>query len=251
MMFREEVRYRMGHYLRVQEAASLLGVAPTTIRWYCAQGWLPTYWVGRGQVGHRRFLYSDVEALGKRLGRVIPPEKDWSVQSEWDVSALSEYLGLSAKFVVSIGVVQTGMKFTWEQVQEIEREIYGSANHDQEEVEESQMNTEGNTMGAHDHHGEGPWRHARGHRGDFGFMHHGPRGFNPNRDPRWDPRVRLDRRAISGWGATQDWLDSMDATNLLALKQSLRHLEAQKLDLEDVIAELKKKIEMHPDYDGD
>lgn len=51
----------------------------------------------------------------------------------------------------------------------------------------------------------------------------------------------------------QDWIDmdQLDATNLLALKRALRHLEAQKLDLEDVIAELKKKIEMHPDYDGE
>jgi hypothetical protein len=247
----------MGHYLRVQEAASLLGVAPTTVRWYCTQDWLPTYWVGRGQVGHRRFLYSDVEALGKRLGRVIPPEKDWSVQSEWDVSALSEYLGLSTKFLTSIGVAQPGMKFTRDEVQQVESEIYGRTEEsygkteDKEEERELQMETDGGMMGARKH-GRREHNHGgREHRGGPGFSHHGPWGFGPNRDPRLNPQFGFapDRRVVPGWGAAQDWLDNIDATNLLALKQSLRHLEAQKLDLEDVIAELKKKIEMHPDYE--
>lgn len=63
-----------------------------------------------------------------------------------------------------------------------------------------------------------------GHRPDFVFP--GPGGFGPQRDFRRDPRFGPDRRTLPGWGSSQDWLDHIDATNLLALKRTLRHLEA-------------------------
>jgi excisionase family DNA binding protein len=44
-----------GHYLRVQEAALLLGVSPATVRWYSKQYGLQAYRIGQGQIQHRRF----------------------------------------------------------------------------------------------------------------------------------------------------------------------------------------------------
>lgn len=207
--------------------------------------------MGSGQVGHRRFLYGDVEALGKRLGRIIPPEPDWSAQSDWNLSMLAEYLGLSTRFLTNVGIATTGMQFTWEQVQDIERTIYGSVSRDHIETEDDEMQENEHPMEDHGYQRGASAHCGPGHQPPFGpgFM-----GFGPHRDPRRDPRMKPGRRgAMQALRPMQDWIDmdQLDATNLLALKRALRHLEAQKLDLEDVIAELKKKIEMHPDYDGE
>lgn len=238
-----------GHYLRVQEAASLLGVAPTTIRWYCAQGWLLTYWVGRGQVGHRRFLYADVEELGNRLGRVIPPEKDWSAIAEWDVSLLAQYLGLSTKFLSGTGVTQTGDHLNWEKVQAVEQAIYGAENQGQKEAEDEDMSMEERKKDkGFQFDNQAKWQqHGVKHGPGFnGGPHQFPHGFR-------SAFGGAGRRAMEAWGNGSDWFDleHIDPTNLLALRRALRHLETRKLDLEDQIAELKKKIQTHPDYEED
>ncbi len=236
-----EVRTVAGHYLRVQEAASLLGVAPPTIRWYCSQGMLPTYWIGRGTTGHRRFLYQDVETLARELGRGIPAERVWDREGVWKLKDAALYLGLSTKFLVDGGFVKSGVELTWEQLQEVERSIYGDkydAAHEtdftkgtgDDEVEHNSM--DGMRGCKHGHGMHDPMeRLDRRSRPEFG------RRANGRMIPPWPP--------MSPWQASK-----IDPTDLLALKSAKRHLEAQKADIEDQIEDLVRKIESHPDYEG-
>jgi len=222
----------MGHYLRVQEAASLLGVAPTTIRWYCAQGLLPMFWIGRGQTGHRRFLYSDVEALGKHQGRSLPPEKTWDRDSIWNLKAIAEYLGLSDKFLIGTGLVASGAEMAWGDLQQLEREIYDNKANETDEENGDDMVNESMMENPMFNKGHGNRDHVHGHHPHKGGHWMGAHNFAP-----WTSRMR--------------WQPStMDPTDLLALKSAKRHLEAQKADLEDLITELTRKIESHPDCEG-
>ena len=240
-----------GHYLRVQEAASLLGVAPPTIRWYCSQGLLPTYWIGRGQTGHRRFSYADVAALGAHLGRSVPPEKTWDLASPWNLKRIAEYLGLSDKFLISTGAAASAVELSWPELQDLERRIYGDHPDKAEEERADNMNQEQEAMADGNGH-EHAHRHGRGHRQHCHCQDPQHRG---DRGPGFGPRNGAGRPPMFGaWASQMNWQNAMtppvDPTDLLALKSAKRHLEAQREDLEDQIAELTRQIETHPDHES-
>ena len=225
-----------GHYLRVQEAASLLGVAPPTIRWYCGQGMLPAYWIGRGQTGHRRFLYADVARLGKRLGRIVPAERAWDPDARLTLREAAEYLGLSDKFLVGAGFAASGAGMSWAELKDLERAVYGDGagvdsgeRETGEEGGESEVEHEEANM--RERHGDRrPGHHAR--RGPGAWWMQGASACEP-------------------WQAPARWrTEEVDPADLLALKSAKRHLEARRADLEDQIAELTRQIENHPDFEG-
>ncbi len=224
----------LGHYLRVQEAAALLGVAPPTIRWYSAQGWLPSYRIGRGQVAHRRFLYKDVENLAVQLGRPIPEEPVWDENVPVTREMAAQYLALSPRYLTEAGLVNPGQQFTWEQLQDLACQVYQQA----EAGRATESGTQGTTAPA-DHKEESTMA------GMAAGMHmHGPgrRGFVGGPGP-WGRQ---------GWGGEgwsgEGWgFSTPDPTDLLALKAAKRHLEAHKADIEDRIAQIDKMIASHSD----
>lgn len=206
----------LGHYVRVQEAAALLGVATPTIRWYCSQGLLPTYWIGRGQMGHRRFLYSDVSDLAQQLGRTVVPEREWATSEEWGLKIISEYLGLSGKFLVDAGFIESTAKLTWDAVKRLEQEIYG---------QDGEI-ADGETHGGRHHTHEGRFPHQ--HRiAELGQGQH----------PRGNPIV------LDPFGPPLRWnLHNVDRMDIIMLNSVKRHLEAHKMDLEEKISEINHRI---------
>lgn len=236
-MYYDEIRGEekmLGHYLRVQEAATLLGVAPPTVRWYSAQGWLPSYRIGRGQVAHRRFLYKDVENLAVQLGRSIPEEPIWDESVPVTREMAAQYLALSPRYLTEAGLVNPGQQFTWEQLQDLARQVYQqteagrTAEVDSRATMTPTGHKEESTMPGM---GAGMHMHGSSRRGFVGGS--GPwarQGFNGEG---WNGE---------GWG-----FFSLDTTDLLALKAAKRHLEAHKADIEDRIAQIDSLIAAHPD----
>jgi excisionase family DNA binding protein len=203
----------VGHYLRVQDAATLLGVSPATVRWYAAQGWLPAYRVGRGRVFHRRFRYSDVQAVARRTGRFIPDEPQWDFTATITPDMAATYLGLSVRYLTDSGWLTPGQTLHGDELMALERQIYPKPEPNEDFEEGAAMMSMACERGL----GCGPRsRHGRhgAHRGAWGE-------FAP-----------------------------ADDASLLALRRAKRHLEAQKADLEDQIAELERRIAQHPDNQG-
>lgn len=207
-----------GHYLRVQDAAELLGVSPATIRWYSLQGWLPTYRVGRGQVAHRRFRYADVKVLAERTGRFIPDEPRWDSSTAIDLDMAAQYLGLSPRYLVDGGWLKPGDQLGWDDLVRLERKIYPAPEPlewmaGDEKKEGLPMMSSAAERGC----GCGP-RAMKG-------MHGPMRGHGPK------------------WGLSEPG----ENASLLALRRAKRHLEVEKADLEDQIAEIDRRIAQHPD----
>lgn len=230
----------IGHYLRVQEAAALLGVTPATIRWYVYQGWLPAYRVGRGRLTHRRFCYPDLVQVAARTGRFIPAEPAWPHDLPITVGMAARYLGLSDRYLLQAGWLRPGAVLRWEDLQELERRIYRPevdtstpppiagppvADPTGKESETMGMGHAMGRMGAFDEEGMVGGRHCHGRMGPG----HG--------GPRWGRRGGWPETDLPGEGAS-----------LLALRRAKRHLEARKADLEDQLAELERRIQAHPDY---
>ena len=205
-----------GRYLRVHEAAALLGVSPTTIHWYSRRGWLPTYRVGRGRVAHRRFRYADVQAVARRTGRFLGDEPRWDPTVPVTLDMAAEYLGLSARYLVNTGWVASGVVLTWDDLVVLERRIYVTA--EVHSASNRRVHKEG----------ESPMRPMMMERcGGGGRAHGGPHG---GMRPGWPEANRPPEDA-----------------SLMALRRTKRHLETQKADLEDQLAELEERIRLHPD----
>ncbi|MCL5971200.1 MAG: helix-turn-helix domain-containing protein [Firmicutes bacterium] len=212
----------IGHYLRVQDAAELLGVSPVTVRWYSQQGWLPTYRVGRGRVSHRRFKYGDVTAVARRTGRFIPDEPRWDQASDISLEMAAQYLGLSSRYLVDSGWLEPGVRMKWSDLSNLECRIYPEP--------------------------DGAWNDKNGERGlpmlgnaeeqHCGCGGHGGHGSQGGM------RGRMQGRRGPGW--EQSEVPSQEAS-LLALRRAKRHLEAKKADLEDQIQDLEQRIAKHPD----
>ncbi|PSR27068.1 MAG: hypothetical protein C7B47_09160 [Sulfobacillus thermosulfidooxidans] len=211
-----------GHYLRVQEVAMLLGVSPATVRWYANQYHLPSYRIGQGQIHHRRFKYDDVQRLALKLGKALPPEPQWDSTLPFSLQDAALYLGLSVKFLMTGGYVKAGEQITRERLEHLEAAIYHlDTDHPDQNgdgalgniAKEEEIPMMMNKMGCQ-------------HRGNHG-MHAmgGAMGRRPGMmsNPFYDPE------------------------DLLSLKSMKRHLEAQKADIEDRIAEIEKLIASHPD----
>ena len=212
----------IGHYLRVQDAAELLGVSPVTIRWYSQQGWLPTYRVGRGRVSHRRFKYGDIMALARRTGRFVPEEPQWDQTSDISLEMAAQYLGLSSRYLVDSGWLEPSVRMKWSDLASLESRIYPEPDRTlNDETEERGLPMLGNA--AEQQCGCG----GRGGHGSHGGM-----------------GGRMHGRGGSGW--EQSEMPSQEAS-LLALRRAKRHLEAKKADLEDQIQELEQRIAKHPD----
>lgn len=203
-----------GHYVRVQEAARILGVSPATIRWYSLQGWLPTYRVGRGAVAHRRFRYQDVQAVAVRTGRFVPDEPRWDQAVPITIDMAAQYLGLSARYLTESGLVRGGQVLNWDDLCDLEQHIYGPA-----------IRKEGPSMMMTE-----PMMEQCGCR-------MGKRGASPNKS--------------GAMGASKDrWpTDELppNEASLMVLRRAQRHLATQKADLEDQLAELERRIQTHPD----
>ena len=210
-----------GHYVRVQEAAALLGVSPATIRWYSLQEWLPTYRVGRGQIGHRRFRYPDLQRVAARTGRFLPDEAAWDQTVPISVEMAAQYLGLSARYLIETHTLAPGQVMEWESLMRLERDLY-------------------------------PEPAAAGHQTDFTkeeypvmperMMMRG--GCRCGSGPRGKSHGRERAAAPDGWPVSE--LPGDDAS-LMTLRRLHRHLAVQKADLEDQLAELDKRIQEHPD----
>lgn len=210
----------VGHYVRVQEAASILGVSPATIRWYSLHGWLPTYRVGRGTLTHRRFRYPDVARVARRTGRLLPEEPTWHHGVPITVDMASQYLGLSARYLMDTGYLTAGALLTWEELMVLEGRIYGgpvaptsTEPVDREENPDMMMS---------------PMR--KKNCGCGCGSHKGRQG------------AAAEEPQESGWPATN--LPPDDAS-LVVLRRAKRHLEVQKADLEDHLVELERRIRQH------
>jgi excisionase family DNA binding protein len=223
-----------GHYLRVGEAAELLGVSPATIRWYAWRGWLPTWRVGRGRLSHRRIRYPDLVRLAEQTGRFIPEEPKWDPTVPISLEMAAQYLGLSARFLVDGGFLRPGAVLTWDELKALERRIFqpeenpGVLPPSDTAVplrKEESMMMHDCAMGPHG--GMGPGR-------GMGMGFGGPRGRGVRRH---------------GWPNPPP--EPPEGASLLALRRAKRHLEAQRADLDDQIAELERRIRAHPDYRPD
>lgn len=190
-------------YLRVNEAAELLGVAPVTVRWYAAQGKLPVYRVGRG-IGHRRFRYADVEHLALTLDRVIESEWPWDRSIPVTRQMAAQYLGLSSRYLSEEGHWPSGETRSFAELEALEVVIYKEPQREGRapgKKEEDMWDTQG--MGMHHRHGHG-------------------RGGCPGR----------------GWMRSE----TLEEADSLTLRSMKRHLEAAKADIEDRLAEIGKRI---------
>lgn len=209
-----------GHYVRVNEAAALLGVSPATIRWYTLQGWLPAYRIGRGRVEHRRFRYEDIRRVGFRTGKFLPEEPEWDRTVPISLDMASRYLALSPRYLVESGWASPGSFFTWDELTALERRVYpetGEIAPDAPPPGEEGKPDMMHPMSEDGHHRRGPHRM----RPPMGWFAGGP----------------------GGWPAAEP----PENASLLALRRMKRHLETRKADLEDEIAELERRIASHPD----
>lgn len=213
-----------GHYLRVQEAALLLGVSPATVRWYSKQYGLQAYRIGQGQIQHRRFKYGDVQRLALNLGKALPPEPLWDATGPLSPADAAKYLGLSLKFLVDGHYLTPGQKLSQDELLRVETAVYRP---DSEENAHT-TNTEGEPMMMNNNAGC-----CQGHHGmnqGMGPMGQGMRGSKMHRS-----------------GMMQN--PFYDPEDLLSLKSMKRHLEAQQADIADRIGEIDKLIANHPDSD--
>lgn len=209
----------IGRYLRVQEAAALLGVTPATMRWYSLQGWLPTYRVGRGRVSHRRFRYADLRTVARRTGRFLAEEPRWDQTVPITLEMAAQYLGLSSRYLTESGWWTSGTVMAWDDLIALERQIYAKADDrpdsnktTREDGEMSMMQMMSERCGCRC----------------------GPRADGPDQA----------RTTSAGWPA--DDRPQEDA-GLIALRRAKRHLEVSKADLEDQISEIEERIRLHPD----
>ena len=226
-----------GRYLRVQEAAALLGVSPVTIRWYSRQGWLPTYRVGRGQVAHRRFRYADIEAVARRTGRFLAAEPRWETTVPVTLDMAAYYLGLSARYLIETGAATTGARMTWEDLIDLEHQIYGTTPAVADPTQHVQEKEDKPMRMMMERCGSGP---------------HGTEGDRPM-GPMMRERCGCGPRGRGGPGREEKgagWPEAdrpRDDASLLMLRRAQRHLETQRADLEDQIAEIAERIRLHPD----
>lgn len=213
----------IGHYVRVQEAAALLGVSPPTVRWYSLQGWLPTYRVGRGRVAHRRFCYADLQRVAARTGRYMPDEPAWDRTLPITADMAAQYLGLSTRYLTEIGAMTSETVLSWEGLTALEQQVYPAP--------------------------EKPWQHDADDSKEVIPM-------MMERMMNQDCGCRRGRRdSVSGGapstGAVKGGWPAVDVpaegASLLALRRARRHLEVQKADLEDQLAELDRRIQAHPE----
>jgi len=193
-------------YLRVKEAAELLGVSPSLVRLLTDQGVLATARVGRG-AGHRRILFPSLREYAESRGRPLPERPEPDPDGSYTVEEAALYLGLSSRFLVDTYLFTGALTLTGREIRELEASIYGEP----EEVEEMYG------AGYHRHAGFGPGHGlgvGAGHGPGFGAGHgrgYG-RGFGPfGWDPEWEARP-------------------LSALSLRALK---RHLEAARDNIDE------------------
>lgn len=204
----------------------MLGVAPATVRWYSLHGWLPTYRVGRGQVPHRRFRYEDLQAVARRTGKFLPDEPTWDRTVPITVEMAARYLGLSPRYLTSAGWMAAGEAIAWEELMALKVKIYGEPER------------------------PGPSPAPKQEEGEMAMMHEAMEsrcgcGCGPRAGGR-RPMAGAGQAAppAAGWpGAEQPAEDA----SLMALRRAKRHLQAQKADIEDQIAELEQRLRLHPD----
>lgn len=207
----------VGHYVRVQEAAHILGVSPATIRWYSLQGWLPTYRVGRGAVAHRRFRYHDLHGVAVRTGRFVPDELRWDQTVPITTEMAAQYLGLSARYLTMIGLVTAGQILSWDDLLDLEQRIYAPTTR----VPDASNSLEEETSMMMEQCG----------------CRSGKRGASLG-------------NADAGIAAKGKWpTDDLppNEASLMVLRRTQRHLATQKADLEDQLAELERRIQAHPE----
>ena len=209
-----------------------------TIRWYSRQGWLPTYRVGRGQVAHRRFRYADLEGVARRTGRFLAAEPRWDATVPVTLDMAAHYLGLSARYLIETGSATAGTQMTWEDLVVLEHQIYGTAPAVADQTQHSEeQGDKPMRMMMMERCGSGPHRMA----GDT------PMG------PMMRERCCSGSRGRGGPGREEKaagWPEAdrpRDDASLLTLRRAQRHLETQKADLEDQIAEIAERIRLHPD----
>ncbi len=218
-----------GHYLRVQEAALLLGVSPGTVRWYSHQYGLPAYRIGQGQVQHRRFRYLDVQRLALQFGQVLPPEPPWDGREPILPADAAKYLGLSLKFLIDGHYLTAGQKLTREELLAAEAAIYRaesldpSPTHTQEHQEIRQNEEEIPMMNRNEHCCNSRHEDMSGMKGPGMHGHRGMHSRGMMGNPMFNPE------------------------DLLSLRSMKRHLEAQQADIADRIQEIDKLIANHPD----
>lgn len=216
----------IGHYVRVQEAAALLGVSPATVRWYSLQGWLPTYRVGRGQVAHRRFCYVDLRRVAARTGRYLPAEPAWDRTVPITAEMAAQYLGLSARYLAEIRAMTSETVVSWAGLMALEQQIYPGP--------------------------ETRWNDADASKEAIPMMRE--RMMNPDCGCRGGRRAPASGEPGSMGSAKGGWPAAdlpAEGASLLALRRTRRHLEVQKADLEDQLAELDRRIQAHPENRAD
>ncbi len=216
----------VGHYVRVQEASALLGVSPATIRWYSLQGWLPTYRVGRGQVAHRRFRYPDLQHVAIRTGRYVADEPAWDRTVPITVEMAAQYLGLSARYLTETGAMSPGTVLNWEGLTALEQQVYPGP--------------------------EEPWDGTDSLKEAIPMMREQMMmnracGCRGGRTAPASGEAESAATPKGGWPSVDL---PAEGASLLALRRTRRHLEVQKADLEDQLAELERRIQAHPENHG-
>ncbi len=212
-----------GHYVRVQEAAELLGVSPATIRWYSLQHWLPTYRVGRGRIAHRRFRYQDLARVAVRTGRFLPDEPVWDRTLPITVEMAAHYLGLSARYLTASGQMTPAVVLSWDGLMELERRIYSTP---VESFDSTEFAEEGQPMMM-----------------ERMMMKPGCGCGSAKMERSIEKHARTSA-SHGGWPLAD--LPS-EGASLMALRRAQRHLAVQKADLEDQLSELERRIQEHPD----
>lgn len=204
-------------YLRMGEVAELLGVAPPTVRWYALQGRLPAYRVGRGSgPGHRRFRYADVAQLGAELGKDLPPWEApaWPADEPIRRHDAARFLGVSSRFLVDAGYWPGTDAVSAGELDALERQLYPAPSNVGPE--------EGRMDAMHGMHGMHGMQGRHGGYGPEAGMGRGGRG--------------------PGAGYGQGFMSRLDELDALALRSLKRHLEAEKADLEDRLAEVEHRL---------
>lgn len=205
-------------YLRIGEAARMLGVGPGRIRMLAASGKLPTLRVGTG--GHRRIPAAAVAAMQNLEGsamELMTPVAD----NIYTVEEAAHYLGVTARFLWNSGWLasQRG-KLTGAEIQTLEQGLYGPE--------------------------PDPIGDSAGDREQEGGAHHMNRGmggpFGGGWEMMWDILGNAPWRNF--WNPDEDGSHRYSELGLRSMK---RHLEAARDNLDDRIQWIDEQLKKMAD----